>query len=153
MSNLFDFIYEEKDECNLLCGWRYGVHIINYYCGNKIMDKNVYYNTVNYSNVSYSYPDDADDDNINNVYVISMLYNDMNYFCEKYNDVDEICFIYKKMCGDREYIFSIYPIKPLFTLVVGKKWNVCMKYTAGGNKVRIWLNLCNGESHVNSRKE
>lgn len=150
MSDLFKYIYEEKDELNLLSGGKYGDCIGNCYIY-KSIDKCAYYDTVNYNNVSYKYTNGDDDDNISNVYVTDMLYNDMCYNCKKHDGVDEIYFIYKKMRGNREYYFTIYPFKPVFMLGVGKEWDVLMEYFAGVDRIEIWFNLHNGESHVNSQ--
>lgn len=167
MSDLFDFIYEEKNVCNLLCGWHYGNRIMIYHSSRNIT-KVIYYDDTFMSCVLYRYTNndsigvnddndyvsinDISGDNISGIYVNSINYNDICYNCKKHDTFGETYLSYNRMCGDKKYSFTVHPIDPLPVLTTGEAWNVFMEYVAGGNKIKIWLNLRDGMSRVNSHK-
>lgn len=165
MSDLFDFIYEENDGLNLLNGNGYGDHIVVHkhyrelskciYYDHKMLDDDLYIYDIDSScgdidscrgknDGCYDYA------NIISIKVRIIKYNGIRYrFCKR-NNIDEICLEYDKMYNGRKYIFIIHPIIPVYTLINGYEWNILMKYFMGEDLIKIWFNLRNGMSHVDS---
>lgn len=150
MSDLFDYIYEERSMCNLLCSGEYGDYML-VECLDKRLFKYVYYDNNDINYVVYDFIGDFPE-NIGDVYVCSIKYNKVGYHFNKYDNFDEIYVMYRKVCDGREYSFIIFPLHLSPTLIDGCEWNVFMCYTINGNKVKMWMNLHNGKSHVDSYK-
>lgn len=151
MSNLFNFIYEEKDGCNLLCGGKYADHIV-VECSYKRLYKYIYYDNNNINYVVYNFTDDDFTDDVGDVAVCNIKYNGISYHFNKYDDFNDIYVLYEKMWDGKKYSFIIYPLCPSPTLMDEYKWDVYMHYTVKGNLVKIWLNLCDNMSRVTVHK-
>lgn len=160
MSDLFDFIYEKKDKLNLLSGSWYGDYIFvhKHY---RELSKCIYYDHIMLYDVLYIYSggdncgdkngvDSCSDGSIDNIKVSKIKYNGIICHFYKRNNVDEIWLEYMKMCNGRKYSFIIYPNHTVYSLINKYEWNVLIKYFVKYDIIKIWINLRNGCSRVDS---
>lgn len=162
MSNLFNYIYEEKKGIrvgNLLCGCKYGIYIFvdDRYCR---IHEFVYHNGQNVNGIEYSYKGFIDLDNngynINNFdNCIVEIIRYRGVVCRFIRDVSGItmwCISYKKMCGDRAYDIELRPVVPS-TLFTGEEYDVSIQYKINDNMmVKMWLDLKNNRSYLSTFK-
>lgn len=148
MSNLFNYIYEKKDKCNLLSGRLYGCCIIinDYYVD---VSKYIYYDHKELNYILYDYKGGE------NVRVKEMKYNNIIYRFYK-NNVENTYLEYSRMCDricrGRNYVFTIYPNKDVSTLTNGDYWNVLMIYVINNSEISIMFNLDKGWSRASVQK-